>query len=187
MTKGYGSIFEEQPQNLSPDEIIVLTEIMKNPLFIDKKSSSDIAHALNWTVRKTDQSISRLHGMDLIKGGKKSNCFTEDELELKYDAKNPQYWIGNIGQKIYYRAKHALDNSGSISAFFKETNDFDFDEPCLYPKDGRRKTSMLASVYNFASVDISLHHDTMTPLQQEVILVLKNDSKIKMTLETIDE
>ncbi len=187
MTKGYGSIFEEQPQQLSPDDLIVLKEIMNKPYFQDRRNTVGIANALDWDFRKTNQSISRIHGMDLIKGGKKSWYWTEEELTLEYDAKNPQYWIGKIGEKINYRADHALNNSGNISAFFKDTKEFDFDEPCLYPNDGRRKTSMLASVYNFASVDISLSHDPMTPLQQEVILALKNKEKILITLETIDE
>lgn len=186
MTKGYGSIFDEQPQQLSPDELIVLKEMMKKPDYTERKSSSDIAHGLNWTVRKTDQSISRLHGMDLIKGGKKSRNFTEEESKLEYDAKNPQYWIGKMGEGIYKRVCFALENSGNISTFFKEGDDYDF-SLSLYPKDGRRKTSIFGSVYNFASVDITFHHDPITMLQQEVILQLKNKRKIKITMESIDE
>jgi len=185
MTKGYGSIFDDQPTQLSSDEMTVLKEIMTKSTFKEKRNTRSIGTALKWSDRKTDQSISRLHGMDLIKGGKKSRMFTEEERELKYDAKNPQYWIGKMGEPIYKRAHFALENSGNISIFFSE-KDFDF-ELYLYPRDGRRKTSMLGMISNFASVDLSINHLPLNQLQHEIVLQLRSNDRIKVTLETIDE
>ena len=185
MTKGYGSIFDDQPMKLSSDELTVLKELFSKPDFNERRNTRTIGEALKWSDRKTDQSLSRLHGMDLIKGGKKSRIFTDEELQLVHNPKNPQYWIGKIGEPIYKRAQHAIENNGNIMKFFYE-NDFDFDLS-LYPKDGRRKTSVVGKIYSFGSVDLSIHHFPLNHLQNDVLLHLRNHEKIKITLETLDE
>jgi len=194
MTKGYGSIFQEPHTRLSTDELSLLKLMLETPSVQQRKpsrlwSNSTIKISERyWEVRTTQSVISNLHGLDLIKGGRKSKYWTEEENQLvKYTESSPEYWVGSQGEPVYNRAKFAIENNGNISEFFSDMKwCFSLD---LYPYDERFKIVLNGKISRYGNENLELECDRIAEIEKRAILndLMKKTTVIKIVLETHDE
>jgi len=188
MTKGYGTIYREQKTQLSEDELKLLKEMFEKPSLQQRKTSRNWSKPLGWEIRRTVSAMSNLHGLDLIKGGKKSKYWTEDETKLiDTEMQEPEYWIGKDGEGIYTRVQYAIKNNGNILEFFKdETYCFSM---ALYPNDGRTKIVMNGRLVRYGNETLELEVDRISDVQARATMneMSKQEITLKIIIETHDE
>jgi hypothetical protein len=189
MTKGFGTIFENPKRNkLTSDELKLLIEMMKFPDMKQRRTSREWAKLMQWEVRRTQSCLSNVHGMDVIKGGKKKKYWSEDEQKLvKYREDAPEYWIGASGQPIMNRAQHAIEMNGNITDFFRDSQ-WLFNLK-LYPEDGREKVTSTGKLIHYGNQNMELLVNNIDSVEARSALreLQLGDKLIKITLETMDQ
>ncbi len=189
MTKGYGTIFEHPKRTkLSSDELKLLKEMIGFSDMKQRRTSRNWSILMQWETRKTQSCLSNLHGMDLIKGGKKNRYWTEDEIKfVKWREDAPEYWVGAEGQPIRHRADHAIKMGGNILEFFRD-DQWNFTLK-FYPNDEREKITSFGKLLHYGNSDMQLMVDNIASIGARSSLreMQLNDKRIKIVVETVDQ
>ena len=153
-----------------------------------RRTSREWAKLMQWEVRRTQSCLSNLHGMDLIKGGKKKKYWTEEEQKLvSWNEEAPVYWIGGKGEPIMHRATFAIEKGGNIADFFRDEQ-WNFGLK-FYPHDGREKITSSGKLLHYGNQDIQLLVNNIESIEARSSLreMEINDKLVKIVIETKDE